>query len=551
MSRRRRNSSSKSISPEKKASGKLKGLWWKVLLGIFAIIIVGGVVAYNKVIAFLHSDGFREEVAELVSAELGAEGELGKFSWSGLSGKNENFTATGGGFIESVNAEDISFDVDLNYIKRDKFKISDISITSVSAEVDARRPFEKTELVKKDKGFLEKLLPEEVEVLDAKIHDFNAKVMTELGEFQASDISVSFKKDQDAYKTVLENGRFELPFSFLTEASLEEGKLVQLDDEIYIEDMKLNIFTSGEVILNGELDLSPRSNKIYDVDGVLTGLKVSDVFPKTWHQYLKGDVKGEFNIIPKSGMEPKISGHIEVLDGQLRALPILDTLAKYFSRDYQTINFEKFECDVSKYKDKYEIKNLKLVSKGLIQLEGDLNIYGVNVDGVFDVGMPSENLSKLPGARGNVFKRGKDGLYWTSIKIGGSFGNITSDIKDRLIQAAIDSGIKDLLNLGEGVVDPKNIEKILNLAVENEVAIKDLPKLLNGEDGLMKGGVEILKSGLGSDVTSKLPLDLLGLGGADDPDEDDEDNPDGLDLPGVEALPLPELPKVPGLPLPF
>ena len=557
MSRRQRNSSSRSVAPKKKSSGKFKGLWWKVLLGVFVMVIVSGVVAYNKVIAFLHSDEFREDVAEQVSAELGTQGELGEFIWSGLNGENESFKATGDGFIESVAVEDISFDVDLDYIKRDKFTVSNISINSVEAEVDMRKPFNKIERPKKEKGFLESFLPEEVDITDAIVHNMNATAMTELGEFIISGLSVALEKNDDAHQITLDRGRINLPFPFLKNATLEGGQLTQLDDEIYIEGLKLNIFKSGEVLLNGDLDLSPRSSKLYDIDGRLSGLEVSDVFPKTWHQHLKGEVRGEFKIKPESGTEPKIAGHLEILNGQLRALPVLDVMAKYFSNDYQTINFQKFECNFSKFRDQYEIRELKLVSEGLVQVEGDLEIDGVNIDGVLNVGLPSENLSKLPGARGNVFKRGKEGLYWARIKIGGTLGNITNDLKDRLIKAAIDAGIEDLFNLGKGVLDPQNAEKLLNLAIDNGVSTDEFSKMLTDEGGGVKGGTEILKGVLeaiggegsekGSGIIPKLPIP--GFPGTDNDEE--AEKPKGLEVPGIPELPIPELPEVPGIPLPF
>ena len=560
MSRRQRNSSSKSGTPKKKSVSKLKGLWWKVLLTVLVVLIIGGIVAYNKVISFLHSDAFREDVSEQVSAKLGTTGELGKFTWSGLDGKNESFKAAGNGFIKSIDVEDVSFDVKLDYIKRDKFRVENISVTSIYSEIDTRESFKEIEIPKKEKSFLASLLPEEIELIDAKVHDLSAKVIMDSGEYSVNGVTVAANKEDDAYKILLNDGRITLPFPFLNSATLVKAELVQLDDEIYIQDTKLEVFKSGEVVLNGVVDFSPRSNKLYDVDGNLSGLRCSDVIPKNWQQHLSGEVRSEFKIRPGAGTEPKIEGELEILDGQLRALPVLDTMAQYFSKDYQTVDFQKFECDFMKFGDQYEMSNLVLISKGLIQLEGDLKINGVNIDGLLNVGLPSKSLSKLPGARGNVFKRGKDGLYWAQIKIGGTFGNITNDIKDRLIQAAIDAGIKDLFKLGEGVLDPDTAAKILNLGVENGVPLEDLPNMLKADNGLLKGGIEggseVLKGllkGITGGANNSLPLPLPGTGDQKEPNnEDGKDDSIVPGIPGIPELPLPKLPELPkGLPLPF
>ncbi len=547
--RRRKNRNQNSNTenkPRKISGGWAKGLWWKILIGVLIMGVIGGIFAYRKAIAFLGSEGFREEVSEQVSAELGTEGEFGKFTWSGMDGKNESFDAAGDGLIESVKVEDIAFDVKMDFIKRDKIRVKNIRVRSVYAEVDLRKPFEKIELPKKEKGFIASLLPEEIEILDAEVSNIRAKVITNSGDFKLGRLHVVAQKEGAKYELQIDNGLLELPFPMLKSARLTSGKLTQFDDEIYIDDVKLNVFGSGELVLNGVADLSPTASKLYDVDGKLTGLRCSDVVPGDWQRHLTGEVKGTFKIIPRSGNEPKITGHIDILDGQLKALPLLDTMAQYFSEDYRTVDFQEFSCDVEKYRDTYGLKNLKLVSAGLIQVEGDLEIDGEKLDGAFDVGIPAKNLLALPGAKDNVFKRGKDGLYWTRVEVGGVIGAVTNDLKDRMIQAAIDAGFSELLN-----ITPDAAKKIIEGGLENGVPVKQIQGLLNDDKGLVKEGLKgaaDAAKGLLNGITG------AGSGAANGASVDDDDESGTPSLPGIPELPipdLPELPKIPGIPLPF
>jgi len=95
MSRRQRRKTNSSSKEKSQGRGVLKGLWWKLLVGFVVLLVIGGFIVYSKVVSFLHSDGFRDDVAAQVGAELGSRGEFGDFKWDGLSAKNENFKAEG------------------------------------------------------------------------------------------------------------------------------------------------------------------------------------------------------------------------------------------------------------------------------------------------------------------------------------------------------------------------------------------------------------------------------------------------------------------------
>ena len=533
MSRRRRKKTNPQIEERVASGSRFKGIWWKSFLGLLVLVIVGVLFAYSRVVAFLHSDGFRDGISLEVCDELGTEGGFGDFEWDGLSAKNESFESVGIGAISSIKARGLAMDVELDFFKRDKFTLKNVYVGAVDAELDIRREFLKVEREKQEKGFLESLLPEEVELLDAELGELNAVVHSDSGKYEISGVNLRAQKDGDSYNALLKGGMVNLPFAFLSSANLVNGELSQLDEEIYITDTRLKIFGSGEVVLNGVVDLSPRARQLYDLKVKLSGLSCKDVFPKEWHSHLKGEVRGGLRIRPHEGTEPKVSGSLDILNGTLEALPVLSKISYYLAEPrFRTLEFEKFTCNFEKFRDGYELKQIVLSSGGLLKIEGDLKIEGESLNGLFDVGVPASFLSKIPGAKTSVFKPGRDQLLWAKVRIGGDFDNITEDLSDRLIHAATEEMIKRALSMGSEVLNPESID---NLIEGGEGIKENIDEIFKGDKGLIDGGLDAAK-GL---------LDGITGSNKKEGDEDDGEKRGGGILP---KLPVPDLPKIPGLP---
>ena len=150
MSRRQRKKNSNHKNSNSQTSSWRKGLWWKSLLGVFVLLIAGLIFAYNRAIVFLHSEEFNNEISTQVGAKIGSEVKFGDFKWDGMSAKNDSFKSSGDGAIERVDASDLALDVELDFLKRDKFSLTNVSIGSVNTVIDLRKDFLKFELEKKE-----------------------------------------------------------------------------------------------------------------------------------------------------------------------------------------------------------------------------------------------------------------------------------------------------------------------------------------------------------------------------------------------------------------
>ncbi|MFC4994385.1 hypothetical protein [Rubritalea tangerina] len=491
-------------------------MWWKCALGLVVVFLLSGVIGYQMVVSFLHSEGFREKIGKKVSRELGVPVTMGEMQWDGLHMENESVVGGSDGAIESLEANGISLDVDTSYLKREKWEISNVLVQTAGLVLDLRKEFTKLEMPKEKKSWVEKWLPSKAELLDAEVVRADAQILTDGGEYVVDNTSLKLSKEDFGYQVTIEDGVLELPLPLIKEAQIRDASIRVLNERIVIDDAQLDVFASGRLSIEGEVDLAQEvpSYKMY---GVLSGLKCADVINEDWKQRLSGDVESKFRVRPKAGNEPEFQGEVVIRDGQLTALPILDTIAAYtVIRDFKRLRFSEFRCDYYRYGQLLRLSDIYVHCDGLMRIEGDLDIDGQSLRGSFDVGLNPGTLSHIPGAEEKVFLPGKEGMHWARVRISGTIDNVEEDLTERIKAAALDRLFE--------VVGGKEVLRFTNRAAES---FGELPEKL-GEGGvqdLIQGGSDrVLESGKGAldaassgDLTAPLKTggDIIqsGLGG--------------------------------------
>lgn len=523
MSQRRQHRS-KSSKKQKKGFPAL----WKWALGAVILLLIASIVGYQMVIKFLHSEGFREKVSTKVSGELGVPVELGELTWSGLHLDNESVTASSQGAIEKIEAKQISLNVDTDYLKRDVWEISDVVVQTASLELDLRKEFTKIDIPQAKKSWLEDMLPAKAELLDASVVRANAKIITKGGAYVVEGTQIDLTQENFGYKAILTKGVLELPFPILNEAELQTASLRLMEQRVVVDQASFDVFGSGKLELDGQVELgSPAPD--YSFFGVLSGLKCSDIVDEDWRQKLSGDVEAKFTVKPKNGNEPEFNGSIKIIDGQLTALPVLDTIAAYtVIRDFKRLRFSEFSCDFYRYGELLRISNIYVHCDGLMRIEGKLEMNGDRLSGRFNVGLNPGTLSHIPGAEEKVFLPGKEGMHWAVVNIGGTVDAIEEDLTDRLKAAALDR----LFEMAGG----KQVLRFTNQAVES---LGDLPNAHDPstvtdvilDNNVIQAGRDILESGNKADITDpiKTGSDIIqrgfgGLFGGGSEDKDEREN---------------------------
>ena len=491
MSRRQRRKSgvtskSRSRKPIKNNKSR-KGLWWKTLLGLAVVFLATGVIGYYKAKAYLHSEEFRKLVSKQVSDELGSTGSFSEFTWDGLSGSTSQYKAEGEGAIQVLDVEGISLDVDLNFIKRDVFKLKNVEIAKINSTIDLNNKFLRFEREKPERGFWESMLPEEVELYDAKVLNLNTEIITSGSNYGVEGVAASIERNEKGkgYDIQATGGKFKVPLSIVESAYLKEAKLKLRGNEIYLNSSEFSVHGSGMLELNGFVDLAEVSSKRYELEGKLSSLRCKDVFPADWQKNLKGEVVATFSVAPHLGGLPLIKGHIDIKDGRLEALPVLNKIAYYLADPvYRTIKFQRFACDFEKYEDKVILRNVVLSSRGVLKVEGDIVFDGNKIEGLFNVGLPPAKLSNIPGAETIVFKPGKERMNWTEVRIWGTIDDVEQDLSDRLIAAAGQRIIEEAFKIGGEVIKPEQVEQAAGLV---EKGIGEGLKVLQGDKTLLEG----------------------------------------------------------------
>ncbi|MGJ8673958.1 hypothetical protein [Rubritalea sp.] len=499
----------------------------KWVFGGCIILVVGGILAYKSAINFLHSVQFRETIAEKVGEKIGAPAKLGEMKWSLLHMENEGFYASSEGAIEIIEAQGIELNVASDFLTSDVWTLSDVIVQTADLKLDLTKNFTAIEPKAKEKQWIETLLPEQAEITDLSIIRANGLVTSTMGNLRVVGTALNLEKKDYGYSAELSGGRLDLPLFVITSAELDQAKLRMLNQRVVLDLAELTVMDSGRLELDGEIDFSTDALD-YSVNGSLTGLKCSNLINEDWKQRLSGDVESSFSARPSADGELNLNGDVVIRDGQLTALPVLDTIAAYTAvRDFKTLRFSEFRCDFMRRGSAFRLSNIYLHCDGLMRIEGYLNFNGQAVDGVFQVGLNPGTLSHIPGAEEKVFQPGKEGMSWTTVRIGGTVDNVTEDLSDRMMVAAGERlfemiGGKTMLKFGGTAVD--SVEVLSNLpngdvhqtlkdttgmVIETSQDLIDSGEILSDP---VKSGTDIIQSGLGG---------LFGVGGRDKKNEDE------------------------------
>ena len=506
----RRKRRSKGSKKQKKGFPAL----WKWSLGVVILLLIVSIAGYKMVIQFMHSDGFREKLSAKASHELGVPIQMGELKWKGLHLENESVTASSEGAIEKIEVQQISLNLDTDYITREVWNISDVIVQTASLKLDLTKEFTKIEILKPKKSWIEKMLPSKAELLAASVMRANAEIITKGGTYSIKETQIDLTQEDYGYKAELTNGSLEMPFPILNAAQLQTASVRLMKERIAIDRADFDVFDSGKLELDGMVELgSPTPN--YSFYGSLTGLKCADIVDPDWRQKLNGDVEAKFTVKPKGGNEPEFNGSLKIVDGQLTALPVLDTIAAYtVVRDFKRLRFSEFSCDFYRFGELLRISNVYVHCDGLMRIEGKMDIDGERLSGRFNVGLNPGTLSHIPGAEEKVFLPGKEGMHWAVVNISGTVDAVEEDLTSRIKGAALDR----LFEMAGG----QQVLRFTNQAVET---LGDLPNSLDAsvikeeilDNNVIQTGLDILDSGKNADLTDpiKTGTDIIqsGLGG--------------------------------------
>jgi hypothetical protein len=215
--------------------------------------------------------------------------------------------------------------------------------------------------------------------------------------------------------------------------SIESARLRYTSSSLFVTDSVLRTGT-GRITLSGEVEF----RKAADLQTQFTDISLTPLLPADWRLRLSGKMSGTASIhAPLADGSIYVEGRMQLTDGQVEALPLLDQIAAFTRTErFRRVSLTKASLSFARDSSLITAKDIMIESEGLMRIEGACTVVNDQIDGVFQIGVTSASLQWLPGSQARVFTIAHDGYYWTSLRLAGPVAHPTEDLTPRLVAAA-------------------------------------------------------------------------------------------------------------------
>lgn len=532
-----------------------RGSWWiRGLVGLMVLVAIGMGGAYLWLKSWLHSEDFRRMLSAEVGNALGAQAEFGAFRWDGAVVDCESVTASGGSVVGGIDARGLSMDIGLGQLSEQVVLLRDARINQIEARFDLTGggkkgpdptpPAPDPDPVAK-RAWYERWIPNDFRLIQLEVPHSSVSLGLEDGDITFSDTrwSVTPGQARGSYEAVGRGGQIDFPWLIVPELRLGEAKMRYQDSAMFLIHSNFRLYERGYANLTGEA-----SSAGYSFDGDIVDVRANEILPEDWRQRVEGGVEADFSVIEgRDG--PSVSGTLQLKDGVLTGLPVLDALGAYGGNPrFRRLVLSEASTDFRWEAGATTLSNLRIGSEGLMRVEGRLRVEADDrIDGRFRIGLTPGTLARIPGAETKVFLPGERGLLWTSLRVTGTLDDPKEDLTERLIMAAGMRMFEVLPETGEQVlkftrraVDPDVIEQLTGengLIDQGRGLIDSGRALIDGEGSVIDNAAETLRKG------EEVVRGVEGIFGFfnDEPDEPEPPSPETE--PSSEAVPAPRQPQ--------
>ena len=198
---------------------------------------------------------------------------------------------------------------------------------------------------------------------------------------------------------------------------------------------------AGRLAVIGEI----KFGRAADLQARLDRISITPLLSPDWRLRLHGNLSGTVHVrAPLPAGDPLIQGDLQLLDGQLEALPLLDQIATFTRTDrFRHVTLTRGSASITHAAGRLTVQKLVLESEGLLRVEGNCTIAQDRIDGRFQLGVTAASLQWLPGSQARVFTAAHDGYFWTSLHLTGPLAHPHEDLTKRLVAAAAGELLQD------------------------------------------------------------------------------------------------------------
>ncbi len=377
-------------------------------------------------------------------------------------------------------------------------------------------------------GMFSSWIPSEVEIDELKVKEVNFDVVLEGMRAKARGIGMSVTPTSaaDAYAIAGRSGT--LSADGYPEFSIDDFNLRSGEEHLYLDHAALRFHRSAKVQLSGEASLGEPNRML--INGVLSGLELSEVLPADWVKKLKGSVVGKFKLAtePGGGGGLVTTGTLNLSDGSLEAMPVLQRIDTFAGTTrFRKLNFSSVAVEFEKVGGELELGEVLFESAGLGCLKGRMTLVDGKPEGMYMLGISPDTIKWIPVGRKQVveqvFRKNResafeevfprasadkvdmppDGYRWLVVKIDPAAPDpYTADVRRQFIEAGGLAIWAELQGMPERVV--KAAGEVARVAGDEGV---DLIEML-AQEGFGSKSLE-LTEGMVENLGKSLDIDDL------------------------------------------
>ena len=444
---------------------------------------------------YLRGEAFRRQLDEHASNALQAEGRFDPLEWQDAEVYSGAFDATGepGSPLARLAAEQVRARFDLGALWRRAWRVDSVELTKFDATLaddraaaprsrdrrsPALQPFDDrvppssaspppaTNIPPDERpGFLAGLLPNRFEIGEVRVGDFslawNAGHPADAGRLRGVTLT-GRPLTPDNRSWQIEGRDGQLSQAYFPALRLTGFTLRTTPHEVFITRAEGQADVGGKIELSGTQALD--GDRALDLRVDFDGLPAAEFLPADWRARLKGSARGSVHVTNSADDAGggRAAGHVELRDGRLTALPLLNQLALFTASErYRSAELQNARADFDWNAGNLVVSNLLVESEGLIRTEGGFTVRANQIDGTLQLGLARSAVRWLPVVGARVFSGAeRDGYLWTTVHLTGPVNHPSEDLTPRLLAATqqeiIDKakeGTTEVIDTAKGLLD--------------------------------------------------------------------------------------------------
>lgn len=519
-------------SSRRRRGKKKQGKWGTRLLVALGILVALAAIAWFGfglwLKGYLRSEEFQNNLSDQLAGTLKAKSTFTDLTWSDSTVRLGNMAATGykDADFATVSVDDIRADVKLALMDR-KVEVPTINISKLKLTVaeDGRLPLTFAEARSKagnealehheprKESFFDSFKPTEFILGETRIEDAQVSVKTKEGEIRLLALPLTLKTDKTFEVWNIESHPRKDTAVLVT--NLGEGMRLKIADisarlrtgQIDLLNFEGELGRLKDTTNGGKEEFAPtrltaRGNYTADkrhpsveLETTITDLKLQEWAREDWVKRLAGtaDIKAHLSGDPSSSDRMELRGTFAMKNGVLTSLPVLTNLAeKTKAAEFLRLDLNTARWDFNVQGKTWKFDKIIVEARGLMRLEGYVNITNGEVKGVLQVGVTPGRLRAIDGAEQKVFTREENGYKWANppMRLWGNIDDIQEDLGGRIKDAWLNQQIDNVTELATKAPEAmlQNSGKILEGGSKViEEGVKAAPNLINEGVNMLNG----------------------------------------------------------------